>query len=172
MVASVGFINHKNIVNQLSNLVSIVILSITTTSCGIYKQQNQDEIIVVPRIPEKFSKIPVPRHQSEFIPLPDKKKVRTNFTVGRSNPFLPPSYDTKNMSLPSSLKLIGILRANEKPLALIRNLNSSDLIEEGFVGGVDTKLLPTGWRVVKIDTTDESLTLKYLKKTLRMQLWD
>ena len=98
------FLKNDNIINYGSSLISISIVAITTISCGFYKPQKQDEIIVVPRIPEEFKNIPIPREKVEFIPLPDKNKVRKSFSVGRSDPFMPPLYSTKKMSIPESFR--------------------------------------------------------------------
>ena len=59
------------------------------------------------------------------------------------------------------LKLTGILSTKKESLAFVRYNEKSGVLKVGEIGGIDTNLLPEGYKSILIDKSKGQLVIKY-----------
>ena len=59
-----------------------------------------------------------------------------------------------------------------KLTAIVSNKLDNGFLEEGFIGGIDTNLIPDNWKVSKIDTSYKQLFLTYEGQEIQIDLFN
>ena len=115
---------------------------------------------------ENISKKLINKKASEFSSLPNKKKVQSEFKLGKEDPFNEP----KNVEneFYSYLRLKGIISDGIKNYAIISYYDDTGEIQVGQIGGQTTNLLPNGLQVENISVKDELVVLKRNQKVFKI----
>ena len=94
----------------------------------------------------------------DLVTFEPKEKIQSKVKYGKKDPF---SEGIQVNKLNLNLKLTGFLNTNNKKYAFVRYLNHKGTITEASIGGVNTKLLPNGAKVINIDPKNMKLTIKF-----------
>ena len=159
----------------LSNYIyffTFLMASLCLTSCSAIKPKASIEMIYPPKIPKEYESPPpdIENVENNFTKLKDSKTLNENIEVGRNDPFRTPMFKKEKLVAPIEFKFNGVINANGKVIALVTNDSSYGSLSVGNVGGVDTDLIPEGWIVNKIFDDIPRLQLKYLNKSLNIDL--
>ena len=92
------------------------------------------------------------------MPYKNNKEILSITKFGKKDPFSKGSQVNK---LNLNLKLTGFLNTDNNKYAFVRYLNNNGTITEASIGGVNTKLLPNGAKVINIDPKNMKLTIKF-----------
>ena len=146
-------------------------LSLIAISGCTVESNTTSELINAPTFPKNFSNIPSSVEESGLKKLQSSKKFIKSITVGRVDPFRPPSYQSVELSIPNSFKFLGLISIEKKISAFVSFDNESGTIKEGDIGGKTTTLLPNGWVVSSLNKDTEILELNFKdsKSTLKLR---
>ncbi len=158
----------KNIFD-LKGLV-VLFLCPLLSSCSS-NQNNIAEIITPPIYPEEFASIPEDNENPQLIKLLSTEQKIKNISYGRNDPFLPPSLQGSQLSIPETFKYHGYISSSERPNAFVSFKNKTGIVKEGDVGGESTNLLPPGWFVANIDLDNQALTLTFQNSSVLIDLF-
>ncbi len=136
------------------------------------KSNKTSEIITIPTFPEKFSNIPLLVENSGLKELRSSSTLIKSIKAGRSDPFLPPSYQSVKAkpAIPNSFKFIGLISTEKSLSAFVSFDNHTGTIKKGDIGGETTKLLPKGWVVSNLNKDTEILQLDFKNFQSRLKL--
>ena len=162
--------NSSNYIYFLTCLITSAFL----TSCSAMKPKTSIEMIYPPIIPKEYESSPpeIKKVDNNFTKLKSSKSFSENIEVGRNDPFKPPVFKKEKLVVPDKFKFHGVINASGEVIALVTNDVSYGSLSVGNVGGVDTDLIPDGWIVQKISDDIPRLKLKYLSKSLNIELRD
>ena len=102
-------------------------------------------------------------------PLIKREKVISSIRYGKNDPFANNSDNSSNNFI-SSFKLYGFISLNNKNLALVEYLDNKGLINTTSIGGLNTKLIPKGAKVVKIIPEKEIIYIELNEETFEIKL--
>jgi len=161
----------KNSINYIYSL-SFLVASAFLTSCAAMKPKASIEMIYPPVIPKEYESSPpeIKKVENNFTKLKSSKSFSENIEVGRSDPFKPPLFKKSKLVVPDKFKFNGVINANGQVIALVTYDGSYGSISVGNIGGVDTDLIPDGWIVKNIIHDAPRIQLKYLSKSLNIDL--
>ena len=94
----------------------------------------------------------------DLVTFETREKILSKVKYGKKDPF---SEGIKVNKLNLNLKLTGFLNTDNNKYAFVRYLNNNGTITEASIGGVNTKLLPNGAKVINIDPKNMKLTIKF-----------
>jgi len=165
-----AFINRPSI-------ISIIVTSSFLFGCTGASENQNIEIITIPRIPSTFIDPPSSKddikntdYSSQFDQLKNKNTILKSMKVGRNDPFQPPEDDNYSLEIPSGMFFNGIIKVNGLVKAIITNDKTSGSIMEGEIGSTENTLIPTGWLVKDIDEENEELVLTFKDQSLILSL--
>ena len=147
-----------------------LVLFILISGCSP-KENASIEIVTSPTFPKELSSIPESSTSLRLEELSESEKYISTFSIGRSDPFLPPSIKENQKSLPATFIYYGQLTANNKSSAFVSFNDQSGSIYTGDIGGETTNLLPKGWRVENIDISSETLMLSKDNDLIDLQIF-
>ena len=149
-----------------------LLLAPLLTSCALFKAAPNIEIIYPPSIPDDLKTIPKLEKSNEFQRLTKADSISKNLDLGREDPFLPPELEGSELTAPNGLIVHGIIKANQKLIAIVSTDLSSGAIEVGDTGSVTTTLIPQGWSVDSINLNEKKLNLKFKNKIISIDIED
>ena len=115
-------------------------------------------------------------------PLATPQQVVRAVPMGRLDPFASPQSDgtlsavvpaearSTPLQAPQGFRLTGVVRSGGRAEAVVLYGSRSGSLFLGDQGGRNTDLLPAGWRVAAIDSSQGSLTLAHGPQRLRFSL--
>lgn len=95
----------------------------------------------------------------DLVPLKNKEEVLSKTKFGKKDPFS--KGEIQSNKLNSNLKLTGFLNTEINKYVFVTYQNNEGIIKEGFIGGVNTNLLPNGAKVIKIDPKNMKLIINF-----------
>jgi len=95
----------------------------------------------------------------ELVPFETREKIQSKIKYGKKNPFSRSEIELNELN--SNLELTGIVNSKVDKFALVSYLNKEGTITENSIGGLNTKLLPKGAKVINIDTQKMQLIINY-----------
>jgi len=88
-----------------------------------------------------------------------KEQILSGTKFGKKDPF---SKDDKQINqLSSDLKLTGFINTKINKYVIVSYLNNLGTLTEESVGGLNTNLLPSGAKVVRIDSKNKKLIISF-----------
>ena len=106
--------------------------------------------------------------ENKLINYKERSEVLNSVRVGKNDPF---SKNEEQINiLESGFILKGFLNTEIDKYVFVRYLNSSGVITENSIGGVNTNLLPDGAKVKDIDPKNMKLTVKFENKDYTFEL--
>ena len=102
-------------------------------------------------------------------PLIKREQVISSIRYGKSDPFANNSDNSSNNFI-SSFKLYGFISLNNKNHALVQYLDNKGLINTKSIGGLNTKLIPKGAKVIKIIPEKEIIYIELNEETFEIKL--
>ncbi len=135
-------------------------LLIAISGCNVNSNKTS-EIITPPLFPEDFSNIPSIVEDSGLKKLKSSSKFIKSIKAGRSDPFLPPSYQSVKLKIPRTFKFLGFISSDKTLSAFVSFNNETGTINKGDVGGKTTKLLPDEWVVNDLNKNLQILKLSF-----------
>ena len=148
----------------------LIVLFPFLSSCTS-NQNNFVEIIQPPKAPKEFSSIPEQTTPPNLLALKTAEQTIKDIRIGRKDPFLPPQFDSNNLSIPDTFNYQGQISSKDLVHAFVSYKDQKGTIKPGDVGGISTDLLPNGWLVESIDTNSQSLKLTFNKSSLIIDLF-
>ena len=95
----------------------------------------------------------------DLIPFESKEKLLSKFQFGKKDPF---SKNITNLNtLGSNFKLKGFVNTEFEKYVFVSYLGNEGTISENSVGGLNTKLLPNGAKVITIDPEEKILKITF-----------
>ena len=147
-----------------------LLLAPLLSSCALFKATPNIEIIYPPSIPDDLKSIPKLESSNEFQRLTKANSISKNLDLGREDPFLPPELEGSELSAPKGLIVHGIIKTNQKLIAIVSTDISSGAIKIGDTGSVTTNLIPQGWSVHSINLNEKKLNLKFKNKIISINI--
>ena len=95
----------------------------------------------------------------DLVTLKNKEQILSNTKFGKKDPFS--KDDIQINKLNSDLKLTGFLNTENNKYAIVKYLNNEGKLTEESVGGLNTNLLPSGAKVIKIDPKNNKLIITF-----------
>jgi len=154
------------------NFVQSLLLAPLLSSCALFKAAPNIELIYPPSIPDDLKSIPKLESSNEFQRLTKADSFSKNLDLGREDPFLPPELEGSELTVPNGLIVHGIIKTNQKVIAIVSTNLSSGAIEIGDTGSVTTNLIPKGWSVHSMDLNEKKLNLKFKNKIIPIDIED
>ena len=102
-------------------------------------------------------------------PLINREKIISSIKYGKNDPFASASDNSSNNFI-SSFKLYGFISLNNKNHALVQYLDNKGLINTKSIGGLNTKLIPKGAKVIKIIPEKEIIYIELNEETFEIKL--
>ena len=104
----------------------------------------------------------------DLTPLKDKKEVLAITKFGKRDPFSKSEAVLNKLNL--DFKLIGFLNTEINKFAFVSYKDKEGTISEDSVGGVNTKLLPDGAKVLKLDPKNMKLIINFEDKNFIFEM--
>ena len=95
----------------------------------------------------------------DLVPLKTSEKILSKFKIGKKDPFSKGGSQFNQFS--SNFKLIGFLNTEEEIYVFVKYLGNEGIISEDSIGGLNTKFLPDGAKVININTKSSQLKISY-----------
>jgi len=106
---------------------------------------------------------------NELNPLMNREKVISSINYGKNDPFSNNANNSSN-KFSSSFKLYGFVSLHNKNYALVQYLDNKGLINTKSIGGLNTKLIPKGAKVIKIIPEKEIIYIELNEETFEIKL--
>ena len=151
--------------------VPLYIILILFSGCTFQSSSSPSEIIIPPKLPEEISKVKESNVELNLIKLPLPEEVRNNIPLGRIDPFQEPNNNPDTLSIPLNFSFLGIIQTNQLLSAFIKYGSETGLVSKGYVGSIETKLIPKGWEVDDININSGTLDLKYIDQKITLKLF-
>ena len=95
----------------------------------------------------------------ELAPFEAREKLLSEFKFGKKDPFS--TGETQLNQFSSDFKLTGFINTNMQKYVFVSYLGNEGTISENSIGGLNTNLLPSGARVVNIDSKKRQLKISF-----------
>lgn len=106
--------------------------------------------------------------KNKLINFRKKSEVLSEVDIGKIDPFSEESNEINKFT--SIFQLTGFLNTDHRKYAFVSFLNEKGTISEDSIGGVNTKLLPNGAKVISINTKTMKLSINFENKDYIFEL--
>ena len=106
--------------------------------------------------------------KNKLINFRKKSEVLSEVDIGKIDPFSEESNEINEFT--SIFQLTGFLNTDHRKYAFVSFLNEKGTISEDSIGGVNTKLLPNGAKVISINTKTMKLSINFEDKDYIFEL--
>tara|TARA_B100000963_G_C22415459_1_gene575221 strand:+ start:237 stop:710 length:474 start_codon:yes stop_codon:yes gene_type:complete len=101
--------------------------------------------------------------------LPEVDSLRKKTRIGKLDPFSSDRFNADSNEL-SYIKLLGIYKTDFSKSAILKYKNQTGEVSEGFVGGIDTLLIPKDAILKEISLNKSSIIIKIGNKDYEINL--
>ena len=152
------------------NLIATMLIGTILSSCS-NKNDNFDIDISKLKIPKENnvknltqensapSKIKKEIIENKLITYKNSGEILNSISFGKKDPFSEGGIQINKLT--SDFKLIGFLNTDINKYVFVNYRNKEGTIKEGSIGGINTKLLPIGAKVIRIDTKNLKLIINF-----------
>ena len=164
--------------NICQNLILISIFGIFLPSCANKNENfdigfvplNKSKVVELKDKDDKDNKNKVkPENKliiKDLVPLKSKQEILSKVKFGKKDPFSERGVQSNKLNL----KLKGFLNTETNKYVFVSYLKNEGTISEGYIGGIDTNLLPNGAKVISIDPKKMKLTIYFENKNFVLEM--
>jgi len=163
------------------NLISISILGIFLSSCGVkkdnfdidlsnFKVPNKNEVSASNLETSKTSKTTNKIIKNNLKNYQNKSEVLSSIELGKVDPFSEEGIKSEVNNLYSDFKLTGFLNTRNDKYVFVSYLGNKGTISEESIGGINTNLLPNGAKVLNIDPKKLKLIINFEEENYILEL--
>ena len=102
----------------------------------------------------------------DLVPFKSKQEILSKVKFGKKDPFSEKELQSNKLNL----KLKGFLNTETNKYVFVSYLKNEGSISEGYIGGIDTNLLPNGAKVISIDPKNMKLTIYFENKNFVLEM--
>ena len=104
----------------------------------------------------------------DLVPFKNKEQLLSQFKFGKKDPFS--LSESKENKFSSNFKLKGFLNTEVKKYVFVMYLGEEGTLSEQSIGGINTKLLPKGAKIINIDSKAMRLTINFENENFVFEL--
>ena len=102
----------------------------------------------------------------DLVPYKSKQEILSKVKFGKKDPFSEKELQSNKLNL----KLKGFLNTETNKYVFVSYLKNEGSISEGYIGGIDTNLLPNGAKVISIEPKNKKLIIYFENKNFVLEM--